>query len=484
MATAAQKEAYVRKMRDVLRRYAWLEKTTIEEILASLVDYRDHLAGVMSTATDYSVFHRANVLASLDDYTAQYKAILTGKMNYAVSESDRLGGLFLVEPINAALGDRAFLVPNPLLNTLLSYTTDLVTNVTSEMSHKISNVIKLAALGGVSPYDSMVKINDILGVVGDKVTGVAYRSERIFRTELMRAFNMSNQAQREALAETVPEIKKDWIATGDDRTRESHMRAHLTYRENPIPVKEPFVVGGALLMEPGDPGGPPEETVNCRCTSSTIHPEIGVIESELDDRIRDLYTRKYGPIEITTPPVPPAKFKLEQDWHPSMTRAEAEIWAMNSKYRSDTYHVTYPEAVDSISREGFDLSKKKWGKMFGDGVYVGTDKATAKMYTHWFSNQQEKSTILTIKANVSNVLTVDMGMHDTKRTILILAGYKDPRGDMAARGFDTVGSALVPMLQEKGYDALFIRMKKGADPEELGGNQLIIFNPRNVTVIR
>jgi uncharacterized protein with gpF-like domain len=29
---------------------------------------------------------------------------------------------------------------------------------------------------------------------------------------------------------------------------------------------QPFIVGGARLMQPGDPAGPPGETIQCRCT--------------------------------------------------------------------------------------------------------------------------------------------------------------------------------------------------------------------------
>lgn len=47
----------------------------------------------------------------------------------------------------------------------------------------------------------------------------------------------------------------------DDRTRLTHLAADGQVRAR----GEPFLVGNALLMEPGDPGGPPEEVANCRC---------------------------------------------------------------------------------------------------------------------------------------------------------------------------------------------------------------------------
>ena len=58
---------------------------------------------------------------------------------------------------------------------------------------------------------------------------------------------------------------KSWHSMGDGKVRDSHAEADATYSENPIPVDQPFEVGGALLDYPGDANGPPEETDGCRC---------------------------------------------------------------------------------------------------------------------------------------------------------------------------------------------------------------------------
>lgn len=54
---------------------------------------------------------------------------------------------------------------------------------------------------------------------------------------------------------------KEWIATNDERTRDSHRDAHGQV----VSIDEPFDVGGVQLDYPGDPSGPPEEVINCRC---------------------------------------------------------------------------------------------------------------------------------------------------------------------------------------------------------------------------
>ena len=100
-------------------------------------------------------------------------------------------------------------------------------------------------------------------------------------------------------ADCVPGLLKRWVATPDKRTRESHLRAHIRYAANPIPVSEPFVVGGARLRFPLDPNGPPGETINCRCRELVVHPAIGDGRLQMDtmveaERKRRAEERKEG----------------------------------------------------------------------------------------------------------------------------------------------------------------------------------------------
>lgn len=84
------------------------------------------------------------------------------------------------------------------------------------------------------------------------------RAQRIARTESTGAYNAAGLA---ALADE-GEDQKAWIATRDSRTRPSHRLADRQV----VPITQPFDVGGAPLLMPGDPSGPAEETINCRCT--------------------------------------------------------------------------------------------------------------------------------------------------------------------------------------------------------------------------
>ena len=110
----------------------------------------------------------------------------------------------------------------------------------------------------------------------DKMVGryreryIKYRSEVISRTEALRSANEgSHQMYQQAIQDGSlnPEgVVRTWLSTGDERTRGSHSAANGQRRG----LQEPFLVGsGALLQYPGDPSGPPEETIQCRCTLTT-----------------------------------------------------------------------------------------------------------------------------------------------------------------------------------------------------------------------
>lgn len=84
-------------------------------------------------------------------------------------------------------------------------------------------------------------------------------SLRNARTMINAAEQGGKLAEYEELAEEGVNIEKGWMATLDERTRDSHAEMDGEY----VPVDEPFSNG---LMEPCDPDGAPEEVWNCRCT--------------------------------------------------------------------------------------------------------------------------------------------------------------------------------------------------------------------------
>jgi hypothetical protein len=89
------------------------------------------------------------------------------------------------------------------------------------------------------------------------------RATVVARTETIGALNAGRaDAFRVVADDSDEELFNFWLATDDNRTRHSHNEAE----GQRVPVGTPFQVGGHELRFPGDPLGPPQEVIQCRCT--------------------------------------------------------------------------------------------------------------------------------------------------------------------------------------------------------------------------
>jgi hypothetical protein len=97
------------------------------------------------------------------------------------------------------------------------------------------------------------------------------RATVIARTEAIGAMSAGRYDAFRAAAEAEPEIEFEtvWISTLDSRTREAHRMAD----GQRVPVGQPFIVGGHPLRFPGDPLGPAELVIQCRCAAILV--EVG-----------------------------------------------------------------------------------------------------------------------------------------------------------------------------------------------------------------
>lgn len=91
------------------------------------------------------------------------------------------------------------------------------------------------------------------------------RALRIARTEVTGA---SNFGITESYRQTGFVEARAWITARDEAVRISHLKAEDDSLANPVPLDQPFLVGGKRMMYPGDPAGGAKEIMNCRCTTA------------------------------------------------------------------------------------------------------------------------------------------------------------------------------------------------------------------------
>lgn len=129
-----------------------------------------------------------------------------------------------------------------------------------------------AILQGVLQGDSIPKISKRLQQVTDMDRKASIRNAR---TMMTGAQNGGRMSAYERAANLGIKIQKEWMATLDSRTRDSHQKMD----GERVDWKKPF---SNRLMYPGDPEGDPSEVYNCRCTMVPFYPDF---ESAADKRI-------------------------------------------------------------------------------------------------------------------------------------------------------------------------------------------------------
>lgn len=160
-------------------------------------------------------------------------------------------GVPLVVPIDQAAAIKAVLTDSKVSNGLYAAlgvdVAKLKKSITQEISRGIASSL---------PYSDIAR--NIKGVSGAPLS----RAKTIARTEGHRIQQTSSRDAQYAAKKKGADVLKQWDATLDGRTRDSHARVDGEIKE----LDEKFSNG---LMFPGDPSGGAAEVVNCRCTSNT-----------------------------------------------------------------------------------------------------------------------------------------------------------------------------------------------------------------------
>ena len=101
----------------------------------------------------------------------------------------------------------------------------------------------------------------------DRGRTAAQRDARTAYTGAQNAGRIEGMHQAEDLG---IEVKKRWMATLDDKTRDTHR--DLDGQE--VDPDEPFITSnGDAIKYPGDPHGQPGDVFNCRCRVITVYPK-------------------------------------------------------------------------------------------------------------------------------------------------------------------------------------------------------------------
>lgn len=156
------------------------------------------------------------------------------------------------------------------LEAMRSFLTEKIRGISIEAADRVNTQLGLTIVGARSPFEAAREVARILG------ESTRERATLIVRTELARVFGIASQRRLAQAAEHVPGMRKRWRRSGKVHSRWNHDLAD----GQTVAWGEPFVLNdgktpGAQvkLMHPGDPKGPPGETINCGCVLLPVLPE-------------------------------------------------------------------------------------------------------------------------------------------------------------------------------------------------------------------
>lgn len=198
---------------------------------------------VMQEASNVSRGKAIDVFAENANHTAfEIEKDLGARVNF---------GLYDANTVSRLIRDEPELLPRKVVNgkKLEAWNQKVIANSISQ---------------GIIQGESIDEISK--RIARDTCISAGKSSTLYARTAVTGAQNAGRMERLHEAKDMGINVKKRWMATLDNRTRDSH--AELDGET--IDVDEKFSNG---LMYPGDPSGDPKEVYNCRCTMVYIYPE-------------------------------------------------------------------------------------------------------------------------------------------------------------------------------------------------------------------
>lgn len=179
----------------------------------------------------------------------------------------------LVELLGAIAIDfdlRNPLVADAIKSMLIQFAEDINRTTQARMIDVLRQILPEAEEGGWGIPQIQREIYERISQVYN-VRKADYETERIARTEMLKASNMGSI---EGMRQSGVVGRKGWLSALDDRTRtpaKGDAFDHVGAHGEEVGLNEKFQRTGEPLDHPGDPSGSLANIINCRCS---VYPVI------------------------------------------------------------------------------------------------------------------------------------------------------------------------------------------------------------------
>lgn len=247
----------------------------------------------------------------------------------------------------------------------------------------------------------------IIDKTGESSYKSAVRNARTAYTGAQNAGRMEGLHQAQALG---IKVKKQWMATLDDRTRDTHADLDGQIRD----VDEPFEVDGMEIDYPGDPTADPSLVYNCRCTLVYVYPdypsEMQRRDNETGEIVGDMTYREWEAMK---------QGEAEQQLTPTF-----EEWYDATK---NTIMVPTAEEWADIQEKAKFAADAQSRRDMGETLnYFGVENPiiSKRDITDFYQYAQQTNGITTVRDNDGNVID-----HLTKQAEQAMDGLLDKLTD-------------------------------------------------------
>lgn len=296
------------RLRDPRDRAAWIEEQA-DLIAAEMVDAMSRIVrgALENFAATIPALTAAGDFTTLDVIPTEWERAVSQVM-------PSIEGMYLGASLNAftVATDRFGELPDTFTRGWLSVVNTDAANYIQDATNKIVNAgedVWRSVKVDVGKSIAQGTSNEDLKKQIEKTTGYSeFRADTIARTETHRAYQAGNYQANKALGKFGATYKQ-WLATGDSRTRQTHLDAQAL---GPIPYDQPFIVGGEELMYPGDEAGSAGEVINCRCTMQEYFPGDEALDGTIIPGEDFLETEEYAALAEPEPVYTAAERRVQE----------------------------------------------------------------------------------------------------------------------------------------------------------------------------
>jgi SPP1 gp7 family putative phage head morphogenesis protein len=239
--------SHMDKRKPALRRY---QSAIDRELLAARSETLRNLA---SSGVAKGISKRASAVEIVFDL-AKFAEAMTASLGKAAKTTlNEAGGQLYAE---VGLSPSEYKMANDQVNAYLLKRENKVKDMTQVVHERVKQSLADGIDGGET-------YSELAARVREEFNGISKgHAKTIAMTEVGSAYS---EARQDAM-EQAGVKRKRWLTSGDSRVRDTHVMAN----GQTVGIADSFEVGGVSLKMPGDPDGPAQEVINCRCISISV----------------------------------------------------------------------------------------------------------------------------------------------------------------------------------------------------------------------